>query len=177
MNRVVLVTGVVTIALLANGCTSTAQNEPVTVDQQTSTGSSEQATPTQPAKTEFKVAEVVKLGEREFVVNSSKRTKEINAYTTANRGKELVIVNVTIRNQGSQEISFNSFDFKMQDANGVQTSAHASSYSLPDALNSGSLASGGKVTGSLVFEIPEGDAVKLIFQPSFWSNERITVDL
>ena len=48
---------------------------------------------------------------------------------------------------------------------------------LDDSLSSGTLASGGKVTGSIPFEVPIGDQAKLIFQPSFWSNQRIVVDL
>lgn len=86
-----------------------------------------------------------------------------------------MVVNVTIRNLGTDEISYNPFDFKMQDADGAQEST--SFASLDDQLNSGTLAGGGKVTGSMSFELPKGQMGKLIFTPSFWSSQRIVVEV
>ncbi len=121
-----------------------------------------------------KVGDVTKLGDREFVVNSVKRSGAFG-YNTPKSGKEYVIVNVTIRNLGNNEVSYNPFDFKVQDANGAQESEAI--VVLDDSLNSGTLAAGGKVTGSMPFEVPVGDDAKLIFQPSFWSSQRVVVDL
>lgn len=128
----------------------------------------------QPEELTPKVGDVTKLGDREFIVNSVRRSSGFN-YNTPKKGKEYVIVNVTIRNLGSDEISYNPFDFKIQDANGAQESETFAT--LDDSLNSGTLASGGKVTGSMPFEVTIGDEAKLIFQPSFWSSQRIVVDL
>ena len=64
-----------------------------------------------------KVGDVTKLGDREFIVNSVRRSGAFG-YNTPKAGKEYVIVNVTIRNLGDDEVSYNPFDFKMQDANG-----------------------------------------------------------
>ena len=42
----------------------------------------------------------------------------------------------------------------------------------------GELAAGGKKSGSLVFEVPSGDAgLKVHYQPSFWSNREAVVEL
>lgn len=158
-----------------------SKNQPAKVNESSNTSATEvsnsNSNNTQPTQAvEFKIGDIVKLGDREFVVNSSKRSKSI-IYSTAKSGKEYVIVNVTIQNKGSDEVSFNTFDFKMQDANGAQFSADASSYSLEDSLNSGTLAPNGKITGSLAFEVPSGDNVKLIFQPSFWSKDRVVVNM
>jgi hypothetical protein len=120
------------------------------------------------------VGDVTKLGDREFTVNSVKRANVLS-YSTPKTGKEFVVVNVTIRNLGTDEVSYNPFDFKVQDANGAQESETFAS--LDDSLNSGTLAPGGKVTGSIPFEVPTGDEAKLIFQPSFWSSQRVVVDL
>ena len=138
----------------------------VNTDTNTSTPTSADLTP--------KVGDVTKLGDREFVVNSVRRSSGFN-YNTPDKGKEFVIVNVTIRNLGSDEISYNPFDFKVQDANGAQESETFAT--LDDDLRSGTLAPGGKVTGSMPFEVPTGDQATLIFQPSFWSSQRIVVDL
>jgi len=129
---------------------------------------------TQEQQKEYKVADVVKLGDREFVVNSVKRSGAFG-YNTPKTGKEYVIVNVTIRNLGTDEVSYNPFDFKVQDANGAQESSTFAS--LDDSLSSGTLAPNGKITGSMPFEVPQGTNAKLIFQPSFWSEQRVVVDL
>ena len=121
-----------------------------------------------------KVGDVAKLGDREFIVNTVKRSKALG-YSTPKAGKEFVAVNVTIRNLGTDEVSYNPYDFKVQDANGAQESTTFAS--LDDSLSSGTLASNGKVTGSMAFEVPIGDQATLIFQPSFWSNQRVVVDL
>lgn len=133
---------------------------------QSSEGSSQDVTP--------KVGDVTKLGDREFIVNSVRRSGAFK-YNTPKAGKEYVIVNVTIKNSGKDEVTYNPFDFKVQDANGAQESTTFAS--LDDSLSSGTLASGGKVTGSMPFEVPIGDGAKLIYQPSFWSSQRIVVDL
>lgn len=121
-----------------------------------------------------KVGDVTKLGDREFIVNSVRRSGAFD-YNTPKAGKEYVIVNVTIKNLGKDEVSYNPFDFKVQDANGAQEDETI--VTLDDSLNSGTLAPGGKVTGSIPFEVPIGDKATLIFQPSFWSSQRVVVDL
>lgn len=161
----------VVIGLLFDG----SSTEPMRVnDSESSVADIDQQTTGNSA--EFSVGEVVRLGDREFTVNSSRRTKTIG-YSTAKSEQEYVVVNVTIQNRGSDEVTFNTFDFKMQDASGVQKSADASTYSLDDSLESGTLAPNGTLTGSMVFEVPAGDSVKLIFQPGFWTNERVVVAL
>lgn len=144
----------------------------------TTTTTTNNSSPTQsndqPKDVTPKVGDVTKLGDREFTVNSVRRSKAMG-YSTPKAGKEYVIVNVTIRNLGKDEVSYNPFDFKVQDANGAQESETYAS--LDDSLNSGTLAPEGKVTGSMPFEVPVGDEAKLIFQPSFWSSQRVVVDL
>lgn len=140
----------------------------------TKVGENSNTSKTQEQQKEYKVADVVKLGEREFVVNSVRRSGAFN-YNTPDAGKEYVIVNVTIRNLGTDEVSYNPFDFKVQDANGAQESSTFAS--LDDSLSSGTLAPNGKITGSMPFEVPTGTNAKLIFQPSFWNSQRVVVDL
>lgn len=140
----------------------------------TKTGESNNNSQAESRPTEYKVADVIKLGDREFIVNSVRRAKALG-YSTPKAGKEYIVVNVTIRNLGKDEVSYNPFDFKVQDANGAQESTTFAT--LDDSLNSGTLAPNGKVIGSMPFEIPEGSEAKLIFQPSFWSKDRIVVAL
>lgn len=93
-------------------------------------------------------------------------------------GKEFVIVTVQITNNSDSTLDYNTFEFKMQDSNGVQQNEAITALS-EGKLNSGSLAKGGKVTGKLAYEVPKDDAgLKLLYQNfSFFDNKAITFNL
>jgi len=176
-----ILTGIIVVIVLIAIGSSTSSNttNKNSSDNQTQVKSSGKNTPAATEKSAQKditpkVGDVTKLGDREFVVNSVRRSGAFN-YNTPKVGKEYVIINVTIRNLGKDEISYNPYDFKIQDANGAQESETFAA--LDDSLNSGTLAPGGKVTGSMPFQVPVGDKALLIFQPSFWSSQRVVVDL
>lgn len=170
IKKILIGIGVLFVVIIIIGMASGgSKTEPTKVGENNSNSSQAQE-----QQKEYKVADVVKLGEREFVVNSVRRSGAFN-YNTPDAGKEYVIVNVTIRNLGKDEVSYNPYDFKMQDTNGAQESTAFAT--LDDSLNSGTLAPNGKVTGSMPFEVPEGTNAKLIFQPSFWDSQRVVVDL
>jgi hypothetical protein len=135
-----------------------------------------QASATPAAQTTFKVAETIKMTDYQLTINTVKKAAQ-KGYSTPKKGNEYVLVNLTIQNTSDKEVSYNPYDFKLQDSNGNQTT---SSYvSLDDQLDSGSLAANGKVVGSISFEAPKGDlGLKLIYQPNmFLDNQRITVEL
>lgn len=120
------------------------------------------------------IGDVTTLGEREFTVLSVRRTTSVG-YSTAEAGKEYVIVEVKVRNLGDDEVTFGEWDFKIQDASGVQKN---STYAdIENTLSYGTLAPAGEVTGLIPFEVPTGSNAKLIFQPSFWNSQRVVVDL
>lgn len=122
---------------------------------------------------EFKVGDVVKIGDRELTVNNIERNwVEKDKYAMSpESGKEFIIVSVEIANKGKSTVSFNPYDFKVEDSNGVRKNT-AYVGTVSDELHSGELAPGGKVTGNMPFEVPKDDkGLKLIFQPSFWGKE------
>ena len=124
----------------------------------------------------FKIGDTVKMSDYESVVNNVKRYPSYG-YGTPKAGNEYVMVNITLRNIGSKEVSYNPYDFKIQDSNGNQTTE---TYALlEDSFNSGSLALNGIVTGTIPFETPKGDQkLKLIYQPNVWlDNQRINIEL
>ncbi len=130
-------------------------------------------------KTEFNVGEAITTDNRTLTVNSVERNYSTgNQFAQPESGNEFVVVSVTIVNNSKDSMSYNSFDFKLQDSSGVQKTE--SFMALSDGkLNSGSLAAGGKVTGKLAYEVPAGDAgLKLLFSNiSLFSNKTITVNL
>lgn len=82
-------------------------------------------------------------------------------------GSPVTAVNVTYTNTGSADLSFNAFDWKAQDAQGVQRSQTFSSIDGVTDLGSGTLAPGGTVTGSILFD---GGITKALYYGSVFSN-------
>lgn len=79
---------------------------------------------------------------------------------------EMTGVHVTYINNGDSEASFNTFDWKDEDASGAQTSSTYYS-EADDDLSSGTLASGGSVSGWVYFE---GEPVKVLYTSSVFSD-------
>lgn len=142
-----------------------------------SSTSSEQAG-AETTQSEFKVADKIEFDKRILTVNSVQRNYSSgNEYVTPPEGKEWIVVSVTIENKSNSEISFNEYDFQIENSQGVRTSTTYTG-ELKDQLNSGNLAVGGKVTGNLVFEVTKGaTGLKVIFKPSFWTNKEVKIDL
>ncbi len=123
-------------------------------------------------KTEFKVGETATFDDKSITVTDVQRNYDTgNQFAQPESGKEFVIVTVQITNNSDSTLDYNTFEFKMQDSNGVQQSEAITALS-EGKLNSGSLAKGGKVTGKLAYEVPKDDAgLKLLYQNfSFFDN-------
>ena len=140
--------------------------------------STKTTTPT-PAKTDFIVGEKIENSGKQLTVTKVDRNYSSgNQFSVPKAGKEFVRVYIELINSSSSEISFSPFDFKVQDGDGLISSIDSSSYSLPDSLSSNSLATGGKVKGSIVFEIPKDDkTIVLTYSASFWTGQNIKVKL
>ena len=129
-------------------------------------------------KTEFKVGDIIAFDGKELTVEKVDRNwNSGNAYIKPKDGKEYVKVSVKIENKSETEMKYNVFEFKAEDSNGAAESADWQTYSLPDSFGSGDLAKGGKKSGSMIFEVPAGSSLKLHYQPSFWSNKKVIVNL
>ena len=126
-------------------------------------------------KTEFKVGETIAFDGKEVTVKSLERNwTSSNQFIKANEGKEFVKANVSIVNKSNSELSFNTFDWKIEDANGaIEGPSFTASDS--DSLGSGNLAVNGKKEGSVIFEVPIGSSIKIHYQPLFWSNKKIVI--
>lgn len=130
-------------------------------------------------KTEFKVGETATFDDKSITVSNIERNYDTgNQFAQPESGKEFVVVTVDIANNSDSTLDYSTFEFKMQDSNGVQQNEAITALSQ-GKLNSGSLAKGGKVSGKLAYEVPKGDAgLKLLYQNySFFSNKAITFNL
>ena len=130
-------------------------------------------------KTEFNVGDIIAFDGKELTVEKVERNwNSGNSYLNPKDGKEYVKVSVKIENKSETEMNYNVFEFKAEDSNGAAESVSwMATYSLPDSLDSGKLVKGGKKSGSMIFEVPAGSSLKLHYQPSFWSNKKVVVNL
>ncbi|MDO4781010.1 MAG: DUF4352 domain-containing protein [Candidatus Saccharibacteria bacterium] len=130
----------------------------------------------QAEKTEFKVGETIAFDGKEVVIKTLQRNwTSDNQFIKPSDGKEFVKATVTIVNKSSSELSFNTFDWKVEDANGAIEGPSATAFTASDNLGSGDLAVNGKKEGSVIFEVPTGSSVKIHYKPSFWSNKKIVI--
>ena len=104
----------------------------------------------------YSIGEEVALGDDVLIVNSATRSQGTQ-YDKPKDGCEFVIVNITIKNGGKRDASYNPYDFKMQNSQGNITDKTFSMVDSGTSLSSGDLAAGGSVTGTVVFEQPTGD--------------------
>ncbi|MCM3589618.1 MULTISPECIES: DUF4352 domain-containing protein [Brevibacillus] len=126
---------------------------------------------------EFKVGDVVQMGDYKLTVDEVKKSAGSD-FDKPKDGMEYVILKVTIENGGSKNISYNPFDFKMSNSQGQITDKAFTIVDNNTALQSGELAPGGKVSGTIVFEEPKDDAkLQLQFTPNFWSSDTIKINL
>ena len=148
--------------------------------QATKVGTNNSNTSQSSEQTEFKVGDAIAFDNKQITVTSVDRNYSSgNTYITPKDGKEFVKINVTISNKSNDKVSYNTFDWEIQDSNGtIEDYSDAMMAQADDALGSGDLAKGGTKTGSIVFEVPSGDAGLILhYKPSFWSDRDIEIDL
>lgn len=166
----------IVIVLIGVGSAMGGNKNNPTANTDTKSGSQTEKTG---EKTEFKVGETATFGDKSITVTDVQRNYDTgNQFAQPESGKEFVIVTVDIVNNSDKTLDYNTFEFKMQDSNGVQQS-EAITALTEGKLNSGSLAKGGKITGKLAYEVPKDDAgLKLLYQNfSFFDNKAITFNL
>ena len=128
-------------------------------------------------KTSFSVGETIAFDGKEVTVKSVDRNWDSgNQFIQPKDGKEYVKVNVLVENKSDGELSFNTFDWKIEDSNGAIESQSFGA-SADDDIGSGDLAKGGKKEGSIVFEVPKDSSLKIHYQPSFWSSKKIVINV
>lgn len=125
----------------------------------------------------YAVGEEVKLGDNVLIVNSVEKSSG-SEWDKPKDGNEFVVVNVTIINGGSSEISYNPYDFKMQNSQGQITDQAFTTIDTETSLSNGELAGGGQVSGTIAFEQPVGDEeLVLKYKANMFSNKEVKVKL
>lgn len=169
----------VLIIIVIGGIGSAAGGNKSDSPTSTTSGNTMAETKTTDTKTEFAVGETASFDGKSITITDVQRNYDTgNQFAQPESGKEFVLVTVEIANNSKSSMDFNTFEFKLQDSNGVQLNESFTALS-EGKLNSGSLAPGGKVTGKLAYEVPKDDTgLKLLYQSfSFFSNKAVTFSL
>jgi len=137
----------------------------------------EQNPTAQPKDTVYKIGDTIRLGNNKLTVNEVVKSQG-SEYDKPKSGNEYVIVKVTIENAGDSNISYNPYDFKLQNSQGQLTDQALTIIDQDTALPSGELVPGGKVTGTIAFQEPKNDpALQLQYTPPYFSGDIIKVNL
>ena len=92
----------------------------------------------------------------DFTVTNVEKTRG-SEYDTAKEGYEYVIVSIKIENKSEEKITYNPYDWKMENSNGQEEEITFTTTDSDTELSSGNLNAGGVVEGTLAFEQPQGD--------------------
>ena len=169
----------VLIIIVIGGIGSAAGGNKSDMSTSTTGGSAMSETKVADTKTEFAVGETASFDDKSITITDVQRNYDTgNQFAQPESGKEFVLVTVEMANNSKNSMDYNTFEFKLQDSNGVQLSESFTALS-EGKLNSGSLAAGGKVTGKMAYEVPKGDAgLKLLYQSfSFFENKTVIFNL
>lgn len=128
-------------------------------------------------KTEFGLNEPIEFEGRILEVTNVEKSSG-NDFDRPKEGKEYIIVTVNITNSSDDVISYNPYDFKMQNSQGQIEDQAFTIIDSDTSLSSGELAEGGNISGTITFEQPVDDPdLRLIFEPNFWSNKQVVIHL
>lgn len=149
-------------AIIHNSKNDESSNSPSVVMY----GGNNPATTASDNKKEYAVGETGSNGFWNATISSVERgyTSD-NQYHVPKEGKEFIKVNITLENKSSRSLSHNVYNWKIEDSNGGMISPDSESYSIDDRLQVEELASGGKASGALIFELPSGSNGKIHYQP------------
>lgn len=113
----------------------------------------------------------LKIGESADYVDTGKVT--LVAFAAGPKdfsGKPTVKLTVRYENTGKEAMSFNEYDWKLEDANGGRKQDTAIVDGSPKTLGSGEIAPGGKTEGDIYFS-KASEPTKVIFELSMFSGE------
>lgn len=129
-------------------------------------------------KTDIEVVpgEMATIDGVKMAVTSADYKQSLDEFTTAESGKTYLVINVALENTDTTTHSYNEFDFRIQTVSGQVLDPDVSSATSP--LNSGDIVAGGKVSGSVVFLVPQekGDQY-VIWKPNPLKSDRAIVQV
>ena len=121
----------------------------------------------------YNIGDSVDLNGKVVTVVSFKKSNG-GDYDKPKEGMEYIIVSLKIKNNGTDKITYNPFDFKMQNIKGQITDMAFTTVDSKTVLSSGELASGEEVEGTVTFEEPKDDTgLVLIYQANILNENEV----
>jgi len=174
-----LLVALLVVAIVSNPSSKTSsgtqENEEESEDKKKSSKSKNDS-----KSVEVGVGEPGELQDRTLVVNEVERNFIPEGRISGlEPGNEFVLLSLTLKNTGNNDINYNSHDFKVEDSNGVQHNYDTRPMSkLPNRVGYGELSPGGELVGNIAFQVPQGNnPLKLIYETDVISKRTITVRL
>jgi len=95
-------------------------------------------------------------------------------YSEAKAGYEYVVVKVRIENKSDKKISYNSYDWKMQNSQGQEENSTYIFVTTDTEIGSGDLLSNGVVEGTMAWEQPIADkGLMLNYYATMFDNKSV----
>ena len=161
------------VSIAASGASKTAVTTDATsaVTQTTTDTSSSSSSSSSSGNTLVNLGKSIVVDDVSCTATSAK-ILPAGQYDQPKQGQEYVVVHVKMVNNGQSDQTYNPYDFHAKSSAGnVTDNTFTTSYTSNNALDSGTLAPGGKVEGDMVFQIPVGDAkAELTWSPSFFNT-------
>lgn len=169
---------IIAVIVIGIGSSSEEQSDSVSATLSNKKDGTVEVAESKPEVKEFYgLGEEVKLGDSILIVNTVEKSAG-SEWDKPKSGNEYVIVNVTIKNAGDSEISYNPYDFSMQNSQGQITDSSFTMIDSDTSLSSGSLASGGEITGTISFEQPiDDEGLILKYSTNIFSSKEVKVKL
>lgn len=165
---------IIVIAVIVIGPSLSGDNE---ISKTGGLVKSDSTKPKTEMKTTYAIGETANLKGANVTVNKVEKSNG-GEYDNPKDGYEFVIVEVTITNTNNSNITYNPYDFNMQNSQGNVTDMTWYTSDRDNDLSSGELAPGGTITGAIPFEQPINDSeLTLIYEGNFWSSDKIKFTL
>lgn len=121
----------------------------------------------------FNKGDTIEYGDCQLTVTKVKKSQGSD-YDKPKSGEEFVIVTVKIKNVGKKNLDYNPYYFKMQNSKGQLDSMSFTTVDTDTALESGELAPGGEIEGTIAFEEPKNDAELILqYQDDIFEDDSI----
>lgn len=156
------------VGLVLSGCTDQPVAKKIDGDTPTETPTENQ----QEMSKQFKVGDVVKIGETELIIKSA-RFVEGNQYVPPKKGKVLKL-EIEGKNNGGQSWFLTDADFNLYDPSGRKLEQY---FGVDDLPFSGEVNQGKSVQGHIFYDVPEATSYELIYKPNFLTNQEIKFDI
>jgi len=108
----------------------------------------------------------------DVVIRYTERYADEIGYSQPDKGYTFLIVTLDIENRIDKEFSTSPVYFTVV-VNNVEYDYHWATYSLDDSLKGVDLHKGGRISGSIVFEVPKGTTVYTLLYEGFWYDWKI----